>query len=345
MALGDLLFATGFDSQDQGIMDMSGSWTVLTGHNRTAKSTAHLRGNPQPQASLRDSSTGAVASVSEVVVAMGFYGGTDANDFCNLQSPNGTTNVQLGIDSGSHFRIRQGNGTTLGTGATVISANTWYWVWMYIKVNDSTGVIRLKVNNVTEIATTTSLDTRNDSGTNGDKLDRWSGPNSTAQELDDVYIQDATGTSNNGDDIDIGEVTIPYLVPNAAGDTTGMTRGGSDSGTNYGQVDEIPPNDSTDYVFHATNGTLDLYNVTDGSSGVASVKGCVVRARHQKSDAGAKSVRLLLKSGGTTSNGPDIALSTSWVTSARALRKNPVTGIDFTTSELDALQIGLEARA
>lgn len=343
MSLGDVLFASGFDSQDTGIFDISNSGTFLTSANRTSLSTAHHRGNPQSFASFRSGSTGAVAPVSEFVVGCGIYTAVGSqNDYLVFWSPNGTTNVQLGLDNAGHIYVRRGS-TVLATGATVLTASTWYWIWAYFKINDTTGIVRVKLNGVTEIATTTGLDTRGDAVAGGDTCDRVGGPSSTDWHLDDLYVQDATATTNNGDDIDIGEVTIPYIVPDSAGDTTGMTRGGADSGANWSQVEEKPPNDATDYVEHATSGTLDLYNLGT-VSGMASVKGVAVRNRVQKDAAGAKTFRSLLKSGGTVSNGPDLALGTSWQTFVRNLRKNPVTAVDFTTTEIDALQVGQEVR-
>lgn len=343
MSLGDLLFASGFDSQDPGIFDVSNSGTFSTANTRTPLSVAKVRGNPTVQATLRDSA-GAAASVSEIVFGLGFRTSSQPQNYVlTFQSPNGTDNMRLILNSGHHMALWRGDDTVLANGSAVIADLTWYWIWGYIKVNDTTGVIRLKVNGVTDIATTTGLDTRNDAGANGDKLQAFKIGLDTNYEFDDLYIQDATGTTNNGDDIDIGEVTIPYIVPDSAGDTTGMTRGGADSGANWSQVEEKPPNDATDYVEHATSGTLDLYNLTT-VAGMASVKGVAVRNRVQKDVASAKNFRSLLKSGGTVSNGPDQALGTTWQTFVRNLRKNPVTSADFTTGEIDALQIGQEVR-
>jgi hypothetical protein len=346
MSLGDLLFASGFDNKDPGIADISNAMTFGTSTPRTSLSTAWMRGNPEAYAMLRSGSTGAAAAVSEVVFGFGFRTSAVGQNYCwRIMSPNGISNtklIYLGTATGK-FAIWRGDDTSLAIGTAVIPADTWCWVWGYIKVHDSAGVIRLKINGVTDIATTGSLDTRSDSGAGGDTVDRIVWGNDSNHNFDDMYVLDATGTTNNGDDIDIGEVTIPYIVPDSAGDTTGMTRGGADSGANWSQVEEIPPNDATDYVEHATSGTLDLYNLTT-VAGMGTVKGVAVRNRSKKSAAGSKNMRSLLKSGGTVSNGPDLALSTSWESFVRNLRKNPVTSADFTTGEIDALQIGQEAR-
>lgn len=346
MALGDILFASGFDSKDPGIMDISNnpSTTFQTSTPRTSLSTTYLRGNPSVEASFRSGSSGSVVAVSEIVFGFGFRNSPVGQNYIIIfKSPNGVNNMKLVYTSAKKFAFWRGDDTLLATGSIVTSDNTWYWVWGYMKIHDTTGIVRLKVNGTTDIATTTGLDTRSDSGASGDTIDRWNLGIDTNFMYDDCYVQDATGTTNNGDDIDIGEVTIPYIVPDSAGDTTGMTRGGADSGANWSQMEEVPPNDATDYVEHATSGTLDLYNLTTISN-MGTVKGVAVRNRVQKDSANSKQYRSLLKSGGTVSNGPDIALGTSWQSFVRNLRKNPVTAADFTSGEIDALQIGQEVR-
>ncbi len=338
MSLGDILFASGFDSKDPGIFDISGTPTYLTTNTRQALSVAKLGGS-QCQAALRDTA-GAQVGVGEIVIAFGFRTTVSNENYAiNLTSPNGTVNMKIVFKSGNHLSLWRGNDTVLGIGSATLATNTWYWFWAYMLISDTVGVIRSKINGVTDIATTTSLDTRNDSGANGDKIDRFTACIDGNYEFDDMYIQDATGTTNNGDDIDLGEVAIPYLIPDSAGDTTGMT---PSAGSNFQCVDEVPPNDDTDYVAAATSGTLDLYNLTTASA--TSVKGAVARARMKKDAAGAKNARILVKSGGTVSNGSDIALGTTYQSYPRNMRQNPVTAADWTPSEIAALQAGQEAR-
>lgn len=345
MTLGDILFATGFDSKDPNVFDLSSPGTIGTTFLRTAQSIASYAGaNADAQAALRDPATGLVTAKSEFVFGCGFYTGNASvqNRIISFISPNIIDNVQLSSDGSGHFRFwRNGNGgAILATGTFVLAVNTWYWLWGYVKIHDTTGIVRLKVNNVTDIATTTGLDTRQDAAAGGDTADRIYCCRENNYVMDDIYVQDATGTTNNGDDIDIGEVTIPYLVPNLAGDTTAWT---PSAGSNFQTVDEAPPNDDTDYVAAGTSGNIDLYNLTD-ISGANAVKGVVVRTRAKKDTAGTKGFRQLLKSGGTVSNGPDIAPGTGYTTYGRALRKNPVTSADFTLAEITALQVGNEVR-
>lgn len=343
MALGDILWASGFDNRDIGVFDLNVvgvSQFKSTGIGpRTPKSSFYYNGS----VTALGVGSLAAAGVKEFVVGGGFaYTTLQAADFFRLSSPNSVDNFAIGLDAGGHLRIRRGT-ADLAAGPTVLAINTWYWVWSYVKIGDA-GRYRITLNNVSEIAAANG-DTRSDAGTNGDTADRFTLGTNNYPCFDDWYVIDATGTTNDGDDCSPGEVTIPFLLPSAAGDTTQLTRGGTDSGANWSQVEEVPPNDGTDYNGHATDGNLDLYNIANLPSGVAAVKGVVVRTRSQKSDAGAKSGRALVKSGATVSNGPDFTLTSgSWQSNQRPLRQNPVTAADWTTSELDALQVGFEAR-
>lgn len=78
----------------------------------------------------------------------------------------------------------------------------------------------------------------------------------------DWYFDDFAHNDQNGS----AETGLPdwrarcyVAMPNAAGDNADGTRGGTDSGSDVGQVDEQPPNDSTDYyILDVNNDRLDL---------------------------------------------------------------------------------------
>lgn len=70
--------------------------------------------------------------------------------------------------------------------------------------------------------------------------------------FDDLAFNDNTGTKQTGLP---GEGFLAYLRPNGPGDadTGSPTRGGTDSGSIQGQLDEVTPNDATDYVVLPVN--------------------------------------------------------------------------------------------
>lgn len=75
--------------------------------------------------------------------------------------------------------------------------------------------------------------------------------------VDDLAINDTTTSFEN---TWCGEGEVICLRPNGAGDNTAWTRGGTDTGANWSQVNEAPP-DSAQYVESNTSGQIDDYEM------------------------------------------------------------------------------------
>src|SRR3990167_3617676 len=76
--------------------------------------------------------------------------------------------------------------------------------------------------------------------------------------FDDVAVNDPQGSFQNSYP---SASNIVRLKPDAAGDNADFARGGTDSGANYSQTDEVTPDDATDYVASGTLNQVDDYNV------------------------------------------------------------------------------------
>jgi hypothetical protein len=84
--------------------------------------------------------------------------------------------------------------------------------------------------------------------------------------FDDLVINDSTGSYSNTYPGNGGLVCI-----RPTGDSSvAWTRSGTDSGANWSQLDETPPNDVTDYVTSNTLDQIDLYTLADTPAAVAS---------------------------------------------------------------------------
>ena len=84
---------------------------------------------------------------------------------------------------------------------------------------------------------------------------------------DDWACNDNSGSFQNSWP---GEGEVIILRPNAAGDNNAWTRGGTDSGANWSQTEEVTPNDVTDYVESNTAEQIDDYNVGATPASMAS---------------------------------------------------------------------------
>lgn len=330
------LYHTGFEVGSNAMFDLGAGGTMSTSGTRGAWSTYCLTG-------LSDAgpvvSTMAGGSASELFCGIGFYTTSFVSwgRIIEFRTSDNTQQFCVSFNSGGHVVLfRGGNGgTILGTGTITMQTNRWTFVEFHIVMSDASGSFECKVDGAVDGSLTlSSIDTKNHASVSA--VDRYAiGASNTS--WDDLYVNDTTGSQNTGYS---GDTRISAYVPNAAGDVAGMT---PTSGANYTNVDERPPNDATDIVA-ATGTTLyDLYNIPN-TSGVATVQAVQLWLRAQKSDAGAKSIAHMLKSGSTENQGADAALSTSWAYYPKVYSNDPTDSAAWTPSKLDSLQIGAKAR-
>lgn len=214
----------------------------------------------------------------------------------------------------------------------------WYFIETYAKIADSGGrfVLRLDGNTVFDY----TGDTKNaGTSTNIDMIRMFA--NGTPMQIDDWYICDGVdatasqGAPNNGF---LGDHKVITLAPTGEGATTGMT---PSSGANWTTQDERPYS-STDYVQGAA-GTKDTYAMSDLPAGAANVKGVQVISVAKKTDAGAASLRNVLRSGGTDYVGSSVSLGASDQVLTSQWFKDPATSALWLPSGVNAIQAGVEA--
>ncbi len=115
---------------------------------------------------------------------------------------------------------------------------------------------------------------------------------------------------------------------------------------NWSVVEETPAND-TDYVATQIGNTWenDLYDIpTSGIQGTPTINSVTIYWRAKKTvylGQVAGSGRPRLRTGTTSVNGSIVTMTTSWVNLSQTWTKNPVTTVDWTLDEVNALQIGV----
>jgi hypothetical protein len=119
------------------------------------------------------------------------------------------------------------------------------------------------------------------------------------------------------------------------------------SGANWFSVAQNPVQGSLSYVADATVGHEDLYGYPTLLAVPLAIYAVAVKASVAKSDAGAKTLSLRLKSGGTDSAGSAGAMapgtSYGWLTSLYSL--DPATGTQWTAASLNAAQAGVRVES
>jgi len=177
--------------------------------------------------------------------------------------------------------------------------------------------------------------------------------------VDDCAVNDTTDSFQNSWP---GEGELIIQRPDAAGDNSAWTRGGTDSGANWSQVEEFPPNDATDYVLSNTAGTIDDYNLEATPAAMAADDvinwvGVGVRAANDVATGADPDIVLRIKAsaGGTVEETGNLDCNSVTWKSPQPLPANdnyaafpndsnyqvPGTANAWTKADLDTAQIGM----
>lgn len=243
----------------------------------------------------------------------------------------GAQKLSLRLTSALKLAAYDTTPTIISTGATVLSANTWY----RIEVQSGTGTAAwaVKIDGNAEINATTAQGATNHGSIGlGKRTDR--NGQTVNFFFDDVLLSDSALPG-------AGECHV--MTPNAAGNAQTWTRGGPDSGANWDQVDEVPPV-STDYLVSTLSigdaETEGMNSATySGISGTIASAKPLIRAIRDSSVNGAITMRA--RAGSTNSDAAsNAAITTANQTVAQILDTNPATSLAWTAGGLDGLEVG-----
>lgn len=224
------------------------------------------------------------------------------------------------------------DGEKLGTAPSVLLDGVWHYVEIRVEISNS-GSVLLRIDGDDEIDLTgVPLDVSGNSYANSVMFRRpskWD----KGYAIDDVYILDGTGTSNNNL---LGDMQVITLVPEAAGDSTEWT---ASSGDNWSAV----LGDNNRYVLSDYYGDKDLYNFSDmtGTS-INNIAGVVVNVYPKSTDGSTKYINAVAKSGTTEANATHQAFtSTDYVGLQYVFETDPDTDEAWTVSGVNAAQFGI----
>lgn len=248
---------------------------------------------------------------------------------------NTTAQCSIVFRSDGAILLRSGGptGTILATYTNAFTLlNTWYAFEIEVVINNTTGSFAVRRDGSTSNDfSATSLNTRPGSNSYANKV-LVCNNGFIEHDIDDFFWRsDASSVAW------IGDIRCYARMP-ASDASVQFTR--SAGATNASCVDEAQQNALTDYVSDATVGHADLYNIATISSTPLSVVAVTTRGYMQKSDAGARTANVQLKSGATTVNTPTLTLTTSWQWAWRIDTVNPNGGAAWTPAAVDALQLG-----
>lgn len=229
--------------------------------------------------------------------------------------------------------------TQVGSASSSLSADTWYRIEFRYDASGAAGthVLAARIDG-TQFATTSAATLTGIANMQLGGNIYLEAQTTGNFYFDDVAVNDNTGSFQNSYP---GAGSIIHIRPNAAGDNTNWSRGGTDSGANWSQVDENPPNDSTDRVQDTVLNEIDDYNLAAPATTFDSVT--LVQAGVRFAYTGATNhpqfvVRLKSASSGTVEESSAIdPASTSYSTNAPSTPKNyPLTLYDLPGASTEA---------
>lgn len=235
--------------------------------------------------------------------------------------------------NGAIVAFRGTSATVLGTSANnTIVSGAYQYIECKVVIDDVAGEIVVRVNGVT-VLSLTGVDTRNAGNPTANGY-RVRGIGTTCL-VDDHYVCDTSGSANNDF---LGDVRIDTIYPNGAGTHQSWT---PSTGTDHAAlVDETAPN-TTDYLTGGAAGSKETLTLQDLSVN-GGILGVQVNAAVAKTDAGASTMKNLIRSGTTEANGAVFAPSTSYLYSSSIHETDPATGSAWLTAAINALEAGVE---
>lgn len=254
----------------------------------------------------------------------------------------GTTNhIDLRMNTSFQLFFTR-NGTAVGSaGTTVLSQAVYYYIEVKVFSHDTTGTVEAHINGAAEISST-GLDTRNAGTPKLDTIVVGEDTQNTGSswDIDDLYVLDTTGSAPTN--TFLGDSRVYASLPSGAGTTTQFT---PSTGSNYQNVDEATPDDDTTYNVDSTAGHKDTFAMADLPSSAATVYATQELTLARKDDAGTRTLRQVIRSGGTDYEGSDVAVPDGY-NYARAIREtNPNTAAAWSGAEIDAMEAGYKVQA
>lgn len=250
-----------------------------------------------------------------------------------------TCHVALKVSATGTIQAWRGSadGTLLGESAQVIVANAWQHIEAKVFVNDATGTVTVRVDNV-PVLTLTGKDTKNSAVAT---IDNWvasvntQGVAGPSMYVKDLVIWDTTGSINNDF---LGNCFVASLIPDSDVSGTWTITGGS--GSAFASIDEANPDDDTTYIsspFPAA--TADVCTVSDLPPEATTVKALMTLVRAKKSDGGDGNLQVSLVSNGDTGNGADRPLTTAYTYWSDIFETDPDTSAAWTVGAVNDVEI------
>jgi len=270
-----------------------------------------------------------------------YHSGSAAGALLTAVSDADATAFKIEHTAAGVLKFYTGASTLVYTSAGApLTANAWHWVEMKIVLGNSpSGSFEVKVDGGASDSFSSTDTQPTGTGIVLLQLSAGGAVSPNYARIDDIVVMDGTGAALN---TFIGDSKITTHAPSSDGGTVDWT---ASAGTDVSCVDETPSaaNGDTDYISSSTAAQESRFNVADLANTPDIIHAVQARYKAKKADAGARTVRGLVNSGGTEQTGTTVGLTTTY-----AWLKGPVASVDPNTSSawdsagVNAVQVGVE---
>jgi len=278
-----------------------------------------------------------LTSTQTLVVGFAFNAAAFADDKSIIEFRDaGTVQVKLETAPDGNLRILRGT-TALGTTSLLgLKKNSWYYIEVKVKIDNSTGTYEVRVGG-TDVLSDTGVDTQMTGNATADQV-RFCGEIISDWSVDDIYVLDTTGALNNDF---LGNVRIGMIVPN--GDTVDEDFTPQGAGNNFDEVnDGVTTDDDATYNESSTATDKDLFDYT-ALTNIPTIQGVQILTEARETDATDYSLKSIAKSGGTEDADAGQALSSDYTIISRVVEDDPDSGNLWLLAEINAATFGYEA--
>jgi hypothetical protein len=337
-----LLFMDGFDAADGSTkwstMGMGADATTRFGTGRSISGSGINTTTKLIPASAQVFLGYATRFTGNHSISAAFYGDGGSVAHIALYLNPGTG--QLELRRGTNWS----GGTLLATGPTAMVSGSWHFIEIAVTISDTVGTVEVRLDGLTTPEITFTGDTRNaGTSTNIDMLAFNCGGNIGLGGvgrgyLDDLYVCDATGITNN---TFLGDARIYTLAPTGNGTDSGLTGSDGNQVNNYQLVNTVPFLGAT-YSGATAAGSRDTYQMADLPSGISTVFGVQNNLIASKTDANSSLIKNVLRVNGSLYYGSQVGLNATYQNYRKLYDLNPDSGTRWVVADVNTLESGME---
>jgi hypothetical protein len=256
-----------------------------------------------------------------------------------LRNVSNTDLFSLRIETDGRVSAYRGNGesgTLLGTSTSpAFVSNAWQHLEAKVFLDDAVGTVEVRVEGI-PVLELSDIDTLNSTGPCTQVVSRSNHTSSSFFKeyfIKDYLLWDTAGSINNDF---FGSVSVYPLLTDA---DISLNWTPSTGTTGWDILDNIPPTDSIYISAPDPAPAAAVMSLTDLPADVTSVRGLISIVRAEKTDGGDGNLQVSLTSGANTDAGADRPMTTAFTYWSDISEINPGTGVFWTPTEVDAMDI------